>query len=375
VRLADIWTLVKEAASAWIDDYAPSMGAAIAYYTMFSIAPLLLIAIAVAGLAFGQEAANGEVMAQLGGMMGQDGAKAVESMIRAANEPSKGTLATLVGAVLLIVGATTVFAELQDSLDRIWRAPARPGGSGIWGLLRARLLSFGMILGIGFLLIVSLLMSAALSAFGGWMGPIFGGWEVLAHAVNFVISFAMVSVLFAMIYKIMPRVKIAWRDVWTGAIVTALLFTIGKFAIGLYIGKSGVASAFGAAGSLAVLLIWVYYSAQIFLLGAEFTWVYAHRFGSKKSTPEPAPAVTLPSRKANAQGGDLAPPVTDAGEPSGGLPGAVPSAAAPVVPLPVSPLARKLQRDLLAVLSLGLLAGGIVGLAWRLRAAAARTTR
>ena len=374
MRLADIWSLVKEAASAWIDDYAPSMGGAIAYYTMFSIAPLLLIAIAVAGLAFGQEAANGEVMAQLGGMMGQDGAKAVESMIRAANEPGKGTLATLVGVVLLVVGATTVFAELQDALDRIWRAPARPGGSGIWGLLRARLLSFGMILGIGFLLIVSLLMSAALSAFGAWMGPIFGGWEALAQAANLVISFAMVSVLFAMIYKIMPRVKIAWRDVWTGAIVTALLFTIGKFAIGLYIGKSGVVSAFGAAGSLAVLLIWVYYSAQIFLLGAEFTWVYAHRFGSKKSAPEPAPADTLPRREANAQGGDPAPPATDAAEPSGGLPDAVPAAAAPVVPLPVSPLARKLQRDPLAVLSLSLLAGGIVGLAWRRRAAAARTT-
>ncbi len=374
VRLADIWSLVKEAASAWIDDYAPSMGAAIAYYTMFSIAPLLLIAIALAGLAFGHEAANGEVVAQLGGMMGQDGAKAVEIMIQAASEPGKGTLATVVGMVLLIVGATTVFAELQDALDRIWRAPARLSGSGIWGLLRARLLSFGMILGIGFLLIVSLLMSAALSALGGWMEPIFGGWEALAQAVNFVISFAMVSVLFAMIYKIMPRVKIAWRDVWTGAIVTAFLFTIGKFAIGLYIGKSGVASAFGAAGSLAVLLIWVYYSAQIFLLGAEFTWVYAHRFGSKKSASEPAPAVTLPSREAKVQGGEPAPPVTDAAEPSGGLLGAVPAAAAPEVPLSVSPLARKLQRDPLAVLSLSLLAGGIVGLAWRRRAAAAART-
>ena len=374
VRLADIWSLVKEAASAWIDDYAPSMGAAIAYYTMFSIAPLLLIAIALAGLAFGHEAANGEVVAQLGGMMGQDGAKAVEIMIQAASEPGKGTLATVVGMVLLIVGATTVFAELQDALDRIWRAPARLSGSGIWGLLRARLLSFGMILGIGFLLIVSLLMSAALSALGGWMEPIFGGWEALAQAVNFVISFAMVSVLFAMIYKIMPRVKIAWRDVWTGAIVTAFLFTIGKFAIGLYIGKSGVASAFGAAGSLAVLLIWVYYSAQIFLLGAEFTWVYAHRFGSQKSASEPAPAVTLPSREANVQGGEPALPATDAAEPSGGLLGAVQAAAATEVPLSVSPLARKLQRDPLAVLSLSLLAGGIVGLAWRRRAAAAART-
>ena len=356
MKFADLWPLVKDAATAWIDDYAPSMGAAIAYYTMFSLAPLLLIAIAVAALVFGQEVASGEVLSQLRGLMGEQGAQAVQAMLESASQPEQGVMATLVGVLLLIVGATTVFGELQDALDRIWRAPARPEGSGLWGLLRSRLLSFGMILGIGFLLIVSLVMSAALSAIGKWMGPMFGSWEVVAQAVNFVISFAMVSVMFALIYKIMPRVKIAWRDVWTGAVVTALLFTIGKFAIGLYIGKSGVASAFGAAGSLAVLLIWIYYSAQIFLLGAEFTWAYAHRLGSLQTKAEPEPAQALPSRSGAAE--------TGAPKLAADAPTAVPTPLAPSVAAPA--------RDPLGGVKAGLLAGGALGLAWRLKAAFAR---
>jgi membrane protein len=370
VKLNEIWPLIKDAVTAWIDDYAPSMGAAIAYYTMFSIAPLLLIAIAVAGLVFGQEVASGEVLLQLRGLMGEDGAQAVQGMLEAASQPEKSVTATLIGVALLVVGATTVFGELQDALDRIWRAPARPEGSGIWGLLRSRLLSFGMILGIGFLLIVSLVLSAALSALGKWMGPMFGGWEVLAQAVNFVISFALVSVLFAMIYKIMPRVRIAWRDVWTGAIVTSLLFTIGKFAIGLYIGKSGVSSAFGAAGSLAVLLIWVYYSAQIFLLGAEFTWAYAHRFGSLKDAPAPAAAQALPTRDsvpASGQSGTAS--QTPAAKPSPAVPTRA-TAGAPAVEAAALP-----GRDPLGVLGMGLLAGGLLGLAWRLKHAVTRAAR
>ena len=358
MKLADLWPLVKDAATAWIDDYAPSMGAAIAYYTMFSLAPLLLIAIAVAALVFGQEVASGEVLAQLRGLMGEQGAQAVQAMLESASKPEQGVLATIVGVLLLVVGATTVFGELQDALDRIWRAPARKE-SGVWSLLRSRLLSFGMILGIGFLLIVSLVMSAALSAIGKWMGPMFGSWEVVAQAVNFVISFAMVSVMFALIYKIMPRVKIAWRDVWTGAIVTALLFTIGKFAIGLYIGKSGVASAFGAAGSLAVLLIWIYYSAQIFLLGAEFTWAYAHRLGSLQNKAEPAPAQALPSRSGAADAG--------ADKPAAAVPAAVPAAVATAPVEPARP-----ARDPLGGVKAGLLAGGAIGLAWRLKAALSR---
>ncbi len=276
-----IWSLIKTAIASWIDDYAPSMGAALAYYTMFSIAPLLLIVISVAGLIFGEEAATGEIFEQLQGMMGEEGAAAVQGLLESVSQPGQGAIGTIFGIVLLLIGATTVFGELQDDLDRIWRAPEREE-SGLWSLLRARLLSFGMILGIGFLLMTSLVFSAALAALGKWWGPIFGGWEALAHAVNFVVSFALVTAVFAMIYKIMPRVNIAWHDVWIGSVVTATLFTIGKFLIGLYVGKAGVASGFGAAGSLVVVLVWVYYSAQIFLLGAEFTWAYSHAHGSRK---------------------------------------------------------------------------------------------
>ncbi len=285
------WTLARTAVQSWVDDYAPSMGAALAYYTLFSVAPLLLIVVSIAGLVFGQDAARGEIVAQLQGLMGDAAATALESLLASVRRPAEGILSTVIGIVVLLVGATTVFAELQDSLDRIWRAPARQK-AGIWGLLRARVLSFGLILGVGFLLIASLVASAGLSALGKWWAPIFGGWEVLAQGVNFGISFGLITVIFALIYKIMPRVHIQWHDVWIGAAVTALLFTIGKFLIGLYIGRSGIASGFGAAASLVVLLLWVYYSAQIFLLGAEFTWAYAHAFGSKKDiAANPAEAV------------------------------------------------------------------------------------
>ncbi len=277
---SDWWWLLKTAASSWLDDYAPSMGAALAYYTMFSIAPLLLIVISVAGLVFGVDAARGEISAQLQGLIGTDGAHAIEGLLARANKPATGILSTLAGLVLLFIGATTVFAELQDDLDRIWRAPRRKQ-AGVLVLLRARLLSFGLILGLGFLMIVSLILSAALAALGKWWGPWFGDWLTIAQVLDFAISFALLTAMFAMIYKLMPRVKVAWSDVWTGASVTALLFTIGKYLIGLYIGNSGISSVFGAAGSLVVMLLWVYYSAQIFLLGAEFTWAYAGKFGSR----------------------------------------------------------------------------------------------
>ena len=290
------WGLVRQTIDAWIDDYAPSMGAALAYYTMFSIAPLLLIVIAVAGWIFGAEAARGEILTQLDGLMGKDGAAMVEGLIRDASQPDKSATAAAVGIVVLLIGATSVFGELQDALDRIWRAPAKVKSGGIFGLLRARLLSFGMILAISFLLMVSLVVSAGLSALGKWWGPMPAGWEAVGQLVDFILSFAFITVLFALIYKVMPRVRIAWHDVWMGAAVTSLLFTIGKLLIGLYIGKSGVASVFGAAGSLVVLLLWVYYSAQIFLLGAEYTWVYAHELGSRKGHMESPPAEDLPSR-------------------------------------------------------------------------------
>jgi membrane protein len=282
MKLKAWWQLVKQAGESWIDDYAPSMGAALAYYTAFSLAPLLLIVIAIAGLVFGAEAARGEIFGQLNSLMGRDAAAAVEGMLTSVSKPSEGVAATLVGAIFLLIGATSVFGELQDALDRIWRAPAREKAGGIWGLVRARLLSFGMIFGLAFLLMVSLVLSAGMAALGKWWGAWFAEFEVVVQWVNAALSFVLTGAVFAFIYKFMPRVRVQWRDVWLGAGVTALLFTLGKTLIGLYIGKTGVASGFGAAGSLVVLLVWVYYSAQIFLMGAEFTWVYARTYGSMK---------------------------------------------------------------------------------------------
>lgn len=286
---SDWWGLVKAAAQAWAKDYAPSMGAALSYYTVFSLAPVLLIVIAVAGLVFGQEAARGEVFEQIVGLVGSESARTIQAALDALAKPERGYAATAIGLVALLVGATAVFGELQDDLDRIWRAPARDGASGLWGLLRARLLSFGMILAIAFLLMVSLVLSAALAALGKWWGGAFGDWEGLLQSVNIAASLLLTTLGFALIYKIMPRVKVRWHDVWLGAFATALLFTIGKTLIGLYIGKSGIASGFGAAGSLAVVFVWVYYSAQIFLLGAEFTWAYATTFGSMSTRQDASP--------------------------------------------------------------------------------------
>lgn len=298
MHLAQIWSLIRKSVAAWVDDYAPSMGAALAYYTLFSIAPLLMIAIAVAGLAFGQEAARGEIVAQIQGLIGRDGAIAVQALLKSASEPAKDIVTTLISLVTLVIGATTVFGELQSDLDRIWRVPAPANRSGIWSLLRTRLLSFGLVLGLGFLLLVSLLVSAAIAAFGKWSYGFFEGREAYLHTVNFGISFAITTLLFALIYKLMPRASIAWRDVWVGAGVTSLLFEIGKFLIGLYLGTTSVASGFGAAGSLVVLLVWVYFSAQVFLLGAEFTWVYSHEYGSRAAEAGKKPAAEVPTRSA-----------------------------------------------------------------------------
>ncbi len=289
------YQLAKKSVVAWVDDYAPSMGAAISYYTVFSIAPLLLIVIAVAGFVWGREAVQGEIVTQLSGLIGAEGAKGVEALIESANKPAKGLVATGISIVVLVIGATTVFAELQSALDRVWQVPeGQKKISGLWGTLRSRLLSLGFILGLGFLLAVSLVVSAGLAAFGGWANGLLPGWEVLLQIINLMISLGLATLLFAMIFKIMPQAKVSWRDVWIGAAVTALLFEIGKTLIGLYIGKSSVTSSFAAAGSLVVLLLWVYYSAQIFLLGAEFTWVYAHEHGSHAGSAQPA---TLPPRR------------------------------------------------------------------------------
>ena len=295
------WTLLKRAASAWIDDYAPSMGAALSYYTIFSLAPLLLIVISIAGLFFGADAVRGQLFGELRGLMGIDAAKAVEGILASVSEPAEGIAATVIGVVVLLIGATAVFGELQSALDRIWRAPTLDKSSGLWGLLRTRLLSFGMILGVAFLLMVSLVLGAVIAALGKWWGGAFAGWETVAQLVNAAVGFALTTAVFAMIYKFMPRATVRWADVWLGAMVTSMLFTVGKFLIGLYIGKSGVASAFGAAGSLVVILVWVYYSAQIFLIGAEFTWVYAHTFGSLRELPNARDTTTTASRQSGVE--------------------------------------------------------------------------
>ena len=295
--LSEQLQMIKAAVKAWVGDYVPSMGAAHFYYTLFSLAPLLIIVIAVAGMVFGQEAAQGEIVAQLRGIMGEEGAVAMEGMLKAAREPAKGVVATIVGIAILLLGATAIFGELQSALDRIWRVPAQKEESGIWHLLRTRLLSFGLVLGLGFLLAVSLVVSAALAAVGKWWGGWFEGWDVFLEILNFAVSFGIFTLLFSMIYKIMPRANISWRDVWTGSAVTALLFTIGKVLIGLYLGKSSLASGFGAAGSLVALIAWVYYSSQIFLFGAEYTWVYANRHGSRVQTPVPGDKPGVPSRQ------------------------------------------------------------------------------
>lgn len=279
-------SLIKQTFNAWIDDSASSIGAALAYYAIFSIAPLLLIVIAVAGWIFGAEAARGEIISQLQETVGNDSAAVIEGMIKSANQPGQGAIATAIGIAGLLLGSTSIFAELQNALDKIWCVPTERKAGGVISLIRARLLSFSMILGISFLLMTSLVVSAFISTLEFVLSPVFKEWELYMQLINLVVSFGLTTVLFALVYKILPRSTVAWHDVWIGAAATSLLFTIGKLLIGLYIGKSSAASIFGAAGSLAALLIWIYYSAQIFLLGAEFTWVYAHAVGSRKGQLE-----------------------------------------------------------------------------------------
>jgi membrane protein len=319
-----MWALVKETVAAWIEDYAPSMGAALAYYTLFSVAPVLIIVIAVAGFFFGEEAARGELFGQVRGLIGDDGAAALQGLVQSADKPAQGAIATAISLVTMLLGATAVFGELQSALDRIWQVPKSEESSGVWNFIRTRMLSFAMVLGLAFLLLVSLVVSAALSALGNWWGAFLGEWEIVLQLLNFAASFAVFTGMFALIYKYVPRIEIAWRDVWVGAAVTALLFSIGKSLIGLYIGKSGVTSGFGAAGSLVALMVWVYYSAQIFLLGAEFTWVYSYRRGSRRGTEMTAPAV-IPSRSgakaaATRAIGDASIPIASA-NPAGPRPG------------------------------------------------------
>ena len=279
--LRTIWTLLKDSVAGYIEDDALSRGAAIAYYTIFSIAPVLVIVIAIAGIVYGPEAARGAIVGQLQGMVGHDGAEAIQTMIASASNRNSGILATVFGIGTLLITATGVFGEMQSGLNVIWKAAPNPHHtSTVSRLVRARAASLGLVAALGFLLVVSLAASAGVTALAAVLQRVLPDIDLLLHVVNFLLSFGLITMLFAAIYKVLPDHPIAWYDVWIGALATAFLFTIGKTAIGIYIGSSQVASSYGAAGALVIVLLWVYYSAQIFLFGAEFTKAFAHRHGS-----------------------------------------------------------------------------------------------
>jgi membrane protein len=274
------WRLLMQTFSDWSNDKAPELGAALAFYTALSIAPLLVIVLGVAAMVFGQQAASGKIINQMRQMVGEQGAKAIADMIQNANQPKEGTIATVLSVVTLVFGASGVFGELQSSLNTIWRVQPKPG-RGLWGVIHDRFLSFAMVVGVAFLLLVSLIISTVLTALGTLLNQLPEALHWIAQGLNVGVSFLVITLLFAMIFRVLPDVKISWWDVWLGAIVTAALFTIGKTAIGLYLGHSAMASSYGVAGSFVVFLVWVYYSAQILYFGAELTKVYANQFGSK----------------------------------------------------------------------------------------------
>ena len=275
-----MWTLLKTIIMKWLDDEPFQSAAALSYYTLFSLAPLLIIAIALAGFVFGHEAAHSQIVATIQGMIGRESAEAVQAMIlNASSRPESGLISTVMGGIILLFGAGGVVGQLQTSLNAIWRVRAK-SDSGLHDFIRKRFISFAMVLGIGFLLLVSLAVSAFITGLTQFVGTWFGGAALIAYLLDILISFGFITFLFAMIYKFLPDVEIQWQDVWTGAALTSILFTIGKFFIGLYLGSSGVTSIYGAAGSLITILLWVYYSSLIFLFGAEFTQVYANMYGS-----------------------------------------------------------------------------------------------
>jgi membrane protein len=282
-KCKSIYQLLNDTVRACIDADVVAQGAALSYYTVFAIAPLFVIALAIAGFWFGEEAARRELFGQLNQLVGKDGGEAIQSVVAAAGKSKAGFLATSIAVGTLAVAATAVFVQLQNSLNRLWNVQ-QVRGKGLRNFIRHRLLSFAMVFGIGFLLLVSLVCSAGLAALGNFIGDYVTGKEMLLKALNFAISLGIITVLFTMIFKFLPDVKIAWRDVWLGGFITALLFNLGKFLIGIYLGRGSLSSVYGTMGSLVIVLVWVYYSAQILFFGAQFTCLYASRFGVK---PQP----------------------------------------------------------------------------------------
>ena len=277
--------IMKCAVTEWLAHRAASKGAALAFYTLFSMAPILVLVIAVAGFFYGAEAAQGQLLNELRGLVGKEGAETIQAILAGARNKETGRIATIIATVLLLVGATSVFAELKDSLDEIWNVPA-PKDAGWWDTVKTRVLSFGLILVLGFLLLVSLVISAAMAVVENYLGGMWKDSAVIMGWISSCIGFLVIATMFGVIYKLLPRIRLSWHDVIIGALGTAAMFTLGKFLIGLYIGNSGAASSFGAAGSLIALLLWVYYSAQIFFLGAEFARQYALQLGSLRHKPD-----------------------------------------------------------------------------------------
>jgi membrane protein len=306
MRKKSLWQFLKDLVNEWLGHQPFVLGSSLSYYTLFSLAPLLIIAISVAGFVFGREAAQNQIVETIQGLIGRDAAQAIQGMIQnASDKPTTGIISTVVGIVTLLFGAGGVVGQLQTSLNTVWGVEPKPG-LGVWGFIRQRFISFAMVLGVGFLLLVSLIVSAVLSGLTQFMGTLIGGAAVIAHLLDITVSFVFVTVLFAMIYKFLPDVRIHWKDVWIGAALTSVLFNIGKFLIGLYLGSSSVTSAYGAAGSLITVLLWVYYSSLIFFLGATFTKVYATEYGSgvvpaENAQPTPAAAREFKDRQSPPQ--------------------------------------------------------------------------
>jgi membrane protein len=288
----EIWAVLRQTIGEYLTDDVPRLAAALSYYTAFALAPLLVIVIAVAGLVFDSSRVRGEILGQVALLLGQGGADLVGVMLEAAARPHHSVVAVVAGVVTMVLAASGLFGELQSALNVVWDVEARETG-GFLGLLRRRFVSFAMVLGIGFLLLVSLVLSAGVSAFSKFAGQRLPGWDIALQAGNVILGFAFTTVLFALIYKVLPDVKLRWRDVWTEALLTATLFSAGRLLIGLYLGRSSVSSAYGAAGSLAIVLLWVYYSSQILLLGAELAQVRARRRG-QRVPPKPG-TDTLPA--------------------------------------------------------------------------------
>lgn len=290
------YELLRETVDEFSKDKATRLGAALAFYTLLSLSPMLLVVLAIAGKVFGPEAARGELFGQIDNLVGPDGAKAIQDMLAATQSGTGGGwFATVVGIGTLVFGATGVFAQLQDALNTVWGTREDAKGFGIWRTVKDRLLSFSAVCGMAFLLLVSLVLTAVLNALHGYLSQYLpgGGWGL--SAANHILSFALTATMFGMIFKLLPHARPTWRDVWIGAAITAGLFTLGKYLIGLYLGTAAVGSTYGAAGSLVVLLVWVYYSTQILLFGAEFTEVYARRRGSGWAATRPEPAVLPPT--------------------------------------------------------------------------------